>query len=260
MASILPKVLIVSIPKAGTNLLMQVILGIPGMVRTSHNMFIKGRATGISAGQMGVMHLPYTPEFEKTLLEHDVKVLFISRDPRDVAVSMLHFILSKFPSHVLRPVFAKSLKSNDARLSAIINGARLQAIVEDTVLANQLLVAHGSDYYPNIREFYSPFLGWIDSPSVCHVTFEELAESPGRSIALERIVDFLWEDPFQAQMSKQELTALMEQNINPGKSPTFRKGQIGGWKTLFNEQHVKDFKHISGQMLIELGYESDLSW
>ncbi|QQE80036.1 hypothetical protein GI364_06090 [Alicyclobacillus sp. SO9] len=62
------------------------------------------------------------------------------------------------------------------------------------------------------------------------------------------------------EIPRQELAALMEHNINPGASPTYRKGQIGDWKTVFNEQHVRDFKRVSGQMLIELGYEDDLSW
>ncbi|QQE80037.1 sulfotransferase domain-containing protein [Alicyclobacillus sp. SO9] len=103
MNSASPKVLIVSIPKGGTNLLMQVILGIPGMVRTRHNMLTKAAKNGISAGEMGVMHLPYAPQFERALLDNNVKILFISRDLRDVTVSMMHFILSKFPSHFFVP-------------------------------------------------------------------------------------------------------------------------------------------------------------
>lgn len=41
---------------------------------------------------------------------------------------------------------------------------------------------------------------------------------------------------------------------------TFRKGQIGSWKTHFTDEHKRIFKAISGDLLTETGYESDANW
>lgn len=257
----LPSILIVSVPKGGTNLLMQAILGIPGMVRTSENMLAKGNIKEIPPGEMGVMHLPYTRQRAKILSNHNVKILFISRDPRDIAVSMMHFIANGFVSHALYPAFNNYLTTNEDRLSAIINGVIFQQDIMDTVLANELLVAHGTNQYPNIDEFCVPFLPWKDSKSVCHVTFEELASnSPTRTASLKRMVNFMWDELSVLGIPKGLLITQMEQNINPAVSPTFRAGRVGDWKIEFTEKNKEDFKRVAGPTLIQLGYERDLLW
>lgn len=257
----LPKVLVVSVPKAGTNLLMQVVLGIPGMVQTRQNMFALDGGGSIKPGEMGVMHLPYSYAVESILVKNRVKVIFIHRDLRDVAVSMMYFIATTFTSHVLYPSFQRLLADDAARLSAIINGVNFQKEWSDTVLANELYVACGGGHYPNIQEFWKPFMGWTQSDFVCQVTFEELATpSQERTAALLRIVDFLWGDLRHLGVPKSLIVSNMEQNINPSLSPTFRSGRVGDWKSTFTDQHKRDFKRIAGRTLIDFGYERDLNW
>jgi len=41
---------------------------------------------------------------------------------------------------------------------------------------------------------------------------------------------------------------------------TARKGVIGDWKNYFTDSHKQEFKRIAGDLLIDLGYESDLNW
>ena len=51
--------------------------------------------------------------------------------------------------------------------------------------------------------------------------------------------------------------------MNPMESHTFvkgGKGKKGGWKNFFQEEHKQAFKKIAGDLLIELGYETDLNW
>lgn len=260
MVEILPKVLVVSIPKGGTNLLMQVVLGIPGMTQIRQNMFKEGGSELLN-GQMGVMHLPYNRRVKNSLETNHIKVIYISRDPRDIAVSMMHFIMNGFPSHVLYPAFKHYILTKKDRLSALINGVKFNGDLVDTVLANELHVASGFDKYPNITEFCSPYLQWSKTNSACHVTFEELAQpSEQREIALRRIVDFLWDDLSSLDIPRGVLVNQMEQNINPLLSPTFRAGRVGDWKQEFDLQNKEDFKRIAGKLLIQLGYEHDLSW
>ena len=45
-----------------------------------------------------------------------------------------------------------------------------------------------------------------------------------------------------------------------GGTGTFRKGQIGAWKKHFKEHHKQAFKAIAGQLLVDLGYETDFDW
>lgn len=45
-----------------------------------------------------------------------------------------------------------------------------------------------------------------------------------------------------------------------GNSYTFRKGVIGGWRSVLSDEHKDEFKKLAGNLLIELGYEKDLDW
>ena len=40
----------------------------------------------------------------------------------------------------------------------------------------------------------------------------------------------------------------------------YRKGISGDWKNYFQEEHIKQFKRITGELLIELGYEKNMNW
>ena len=51
----------------------------------------------------------------------------------------------------------------------------------------------------------------------------------------------------------------VEENIF-GVSNTFRKGQIGGWREEFSEEHARSAREIAGPLLVELGYEADSEW
>jgi hypothetical protein len=43
-------------------------------------------------------------------------------------------------------------------------------------------------------------------------------------------------------------------------SNTFRKGQIGGWRSEFSEEHQQAAREIAGPLLVKLGYEADPEW
>ena len=45
-----------------------------------------------------------------------------------------------------------------------------------------------------------------------------------------------------------------------GKTSTFRKGQIGNWKNIFGRAEIDLFKELTGNLLIELGYEKTKNW
>jgi hypothetical protein len=57
----------------------------------------------------------------------------------------------------------------------------------------------------------------------------------------------------------ERLMRTVEENIF-GESKTFRKGQIGGWREEFSEEHARAAREIAGPLLVELGYEADHEW
>jgi hypothetical protein len=62
------------------------------------------------------------------------------------------------------------------------------------------------------------------------------------------------------KVSREELVKIVEQNIVPEKSPTFRSGKTGEWQKHYNEEHKALFKAAAGDILIKLGYEKDYNW
>jgi hypothetical protein len=45
-----------------------------------------------------------------------------------------------------------------------------------------------------------------------------------------------------------------------GVGPTFRKGQIAGWREEFSPEHERAVKEQAGSLLVELGYEASPDW
>ena len=50
----------------------------------------------------------------------------------------------------------------------------------------------------------------------------------------------------------------LEERMKRGS--TFRSGQTGEWRSHFSAENVTQFKNVAGNLLIELGYETDLNW
>ena len=72
-------------------------------------------------------------------------------------------------------------------------------------------------------------------------------------------------------ISESSLKSLLEKNSfeakTKGRKPGvekqnahYRKGISGDWKTYFKEKHIIRFKEITGELLLELGYEENNNW
>ncbi|WP_342045381.1 sulfotransferase domain-containing protein [Bacillus sp. OTU530] len=245
-----PKIFANSVPKSGTNLLIQILLAIPGISK-----FPKGYFGGIynynfsqliklENGQMAYGHVNYTPERADIIDTLGIKHIFISRDLRDVIVSYAHFIMDKNHEHELYDYFSNTLQSHSDRLMVLIEGTNL---------------SYGK--YPSTYELFRPIYDWRNTPNTCSVRFEDLMlDNTTKRKTLYKIVQFLWEDLQYLGLSQQEVVENMIRNINPEASFTFRKGKIGSWKEEFTEAHKEAFKKVAGKFLIELGYEKDYDW
>src|SRR5215212_419142 len=67
-------------------------------------------------------------------------------------------------------------------------------------------------------------------------------------LAVERVARYLGVEVDEATMG------VVEEGLF-GVGRTFRKGQIGGWREEFSEEHERAVREVLGSLLVEMGYE-----
>jgi len=247
-----PKVLALSIPKAGTNLLHRMLVLLPYMApqwsyaidETLPGIFEQLHKT--RNGQVVGGHLPWSQPLTDVLKSEGFRIIFVVRDLRDVAVSGMYYITNKAQDQRLHRYFS-SLKSNEERLMAYIRGVP-------------------EDYYPGgVRpkaweNHTERMLPWLDEPDCLTVRFEDLIGSVGggsdqRQLAtVKAIVEHLG-----IELPEETIKEVAAKTFYT-KARTFRKGQIGDWRNHFTEEHKRAFKEVYEDALVRLGYEKDNDW
>jgi len=238
------KILIISIPKCGSNLLAKAI------------DLLLDRPSGLTSNFISyeidekcinsVLRVPdFTPLFvhgfynewaESQLIKNRIKTLFIYRDPRDQLISFIYW---------RKRLTLDKYSMDECIFSGIEHGVRELYFNWPGII--------GIDY------FYRSFMPWIQSSIVYSVRFEDLVGPRGGG-SLECQVRELENIAQHIGLSvTPEQVKTVAENLF-GRFTTFREGQIGSWKKHFNEEHKKVFKHVAGQLLIDLGYEKDFDW
>jgi len=254
-----PVLFATSFPKSGTHLLTQVlegftrvgpavISGLPAVVtysgdsgRTRAEPEILADLHRLKPGDIAYGHVHATPAVSDVLCQPGWAAYFMLRDPRDVVISHVHYVTEMEPGHIHHRYYTQELKSFDERLLVSILG-RPESNIE----------------FPDIAHRFQPFLGWIDRPEVLALRFEDFTQDQPAGIrqALQHAVDrgFLLEVPLEQAVS------LVLQHLDPRRSPTFRRGKAGDWREVFTPRHKEVFKEVAGDLLVQLGYENDMSW
>jgi hypothetical protein len=258
-----------SFPKSGTHLLIQILAGfsqigpvvnsgLPPIVtfegRTGQRrstLSILAEIKMLKSGDIAYGHLHAEPEIIDQLSSNPFATYNIIRDPRDVVVSHVHYITELAPEHIHHKYFMEELHNFDERLKYSITGS---PGIEIRINQDQ----PGFEELPDIRSRLIPFLGWLDVEGVFNARFETLITDPDGSIL--QMLEFAGEKGFIFNKNQEAAIEVLKENINPRKSPTFRNGKTGGWKKAFNEENKSIFKEIAGDLLIQLGYETDLNW
>ena len=233
----LPCVLVVSLPKAGTHLVERAVCLHPRLYRklrrtvNRENVGAEGLAgvlDSVRPGQVAVAHLPFDPSYP-ALLE-DVKTLFVIRDPRDMAVSLAHYIQSRGD----HPLHVEYRERSDER-------SRIElAILGDS---------EARPPAPSLESLLAGFSGWLGSGALV-VRFEELIGARGggddetQARSLRAIYDHLGVDA----------PPRVGQRLFSSASPTFRTGQIGGWREAFDSELDALFEREAGSWLEVYGY------
>lgn len=270
-----------SLPKSGTHLLIrvlhllgykegQVLMGSIARVDSTRNPFNKlkilsrCRANGLSvdmddlslkvdskwlervfAKQLGFRyypaHLPYTCEMEELLVQQNVKIFTIIRDPRDVAISYANYMI-KDKKQYLHDFF-KKLPDTKTRIKYVLSGYSL-----------------GKYTLVPLRDRISRTMGWHSSDFGCSLKFENLVGTQGggqemlQRHELAKILNYL-----DIQIDDLDFEALAG-NIFHKKSKTFHSGQVNQWSDILIDDLKDCFKRECGDALISLDYEKDNNW
>jgi hypothetical protein len=241
------KILLNSIPKAGTHLLENALESYPLLRNAGYQTIncwesITPAAlrivSSIRKGAFLNAHLTGQPELFELIRELGIKVLFMIRDPRDIVVSYYKYVTAIDRTHPQHDYFV-SLPDDDARLLASIENMEGQV---------------------TIGEVLKRFQPWLEDKSVFVCRFEHLIGPRGRGdsqqqlAVLRSIADYL-----EIPVANSRLQYIADRTYS-SRSSTFRQGKKGGWSDYFTPKHVEAFKAVAGEELISYGYESSYDW
>ena len=243
----LPKILSISIPKSGTNLLQRILTLHPLLYRRllptlgPRNRDVWSNLNDVfpktKRGEIVSAHFDYDAELENYLLnDAGHKIIFTARDPRDIVISAMYYILKR-PDHAYHAKL-KGLRNEKEMLTALIRG---------------------DDKIRPIDQQIHRFVGWIN-PRVLYVKFEELVGAAGggndvlQRSTIQRIYTHL------GMQLDDELLEFIASHCRSSKSQTFRRGMIRSWEIHFDSELKRIFKEVAGDLLIQLGYENGHDW
>lgn len=246
-----------AMPKSGSHLLIQVLLGLtrigpfvdpglPPLTRSTSNRNlpegqVMSKILGLRPGDVAYGYLHARQPYLAELSRPGVAAFFLYRDPRDVIISQIFYATHMHKQHGMHSYYTQKLSTLEERINAAIQG-----------------VQEPGAQLSSIRAKYEKYLGWIDQPAVLSLRFEELILE--REAALGRILDHLAKRGFRAKLDRQRAIASLASSIAPHASGTFRRGQPGEWRQHFTDANKRAFKASSGDLLQRLGYESSHQW
>lgn len=230
-----PRIVVVSIPKAGTHLIERVLCLHPYLYRrflpTLHpnnvNKFggLESILRKTKPGQVIITHLHYSKDYEVLLNVLKVKSIFMIRDPRDVVVSEA-FYMKKSKKHPYHS-FAKELSLKECLYRSIMGDPN-----------------HG---YPSINQTLAWFSGWLHSKTFV-VRFEDVVDEKKRKNLLRELFEYL-----EVDLQVNFLEKMYKQVVSP-VSPTFRKGRSGAWQKYLKGDLYDLFLENAGQWIDFYGY------
>jgi len=252
-----PRIFVNSLPKAGTHLLTAELarfaglrnsglhleasrLGVAGATTADGYPVIDPRKVAsairtVRGGQFFSAHLYWSQELEEAIFESGAATLFMIRDPRDILLSRMHYILG-LRRHRLHDFLGRRFATDDDRLRVLV-------------------VGNAADpYIRPMRADLASFARWIGRPGVLTVRFEELVGQRGggsesaKHAALAAIANHCGLDP----------SGLADQAASSaGATPTLRKGKIGGWRSELPSEIVELVDRECGDLLETMGYRPD---
>jgi len=179
-------------------------------------------------------HLPYSIELSNFLVANEFKILFISRDPRDVLVSYINFQKARkdYPFHEF------FINANDQeQVQAVLNG-----------------LVRGKNVLSPFANRLNQARGWLNDEKTLALHYENLIGEAGygndseQYAAVCEIVEWL-----EIDGTENEIRDIANCIFDP-HSETFHKGTIGQWKTGIDQDSLNDLMIRCGGLIKEYGY------
>ena len=246
-----------AIPKSGSHLIIQVLLGLreigafvdpgfPPVNRYEDNSKLSqdkiiANLKAMQSGDIGYGYLGCNEPYRNILTAPEWATVFIYRDPRDVVVSSVFYISELNPSHDLHNYYNTQFGSVAERINAEITG-----------------ITDPNHPYSGVRKRFEKYMGWLAESAILSLSFEEIILE--RETAFKKLFDYLEARGAKFSVTREDALAVLRRAIQPKKSGTFRKGKTGNWREHFTEANKTLFKETAGDILIDLGYEKDLDW
>jgi hypothetical protein len=240
-----PKVVCVCIPKAGTHLLERALCLHPRLYRKLIPTLgprivgkwggLVGVGSRLRPGQIVMTHLPYDAAYPPALARMGVRTIFLIRDPRDIAISQTYFVMSK-ADHWLHETFAER-SDFQSRLRLAIEGAPGVGL-------------------ESAEERLEGFAGWLaDADTV--VRFEDLIGGVGGGDDVRQMETLTRLYKTIGVQADEALCRSIVERLVSAKSPTFRRGMIGQWRTQIDDESAEVFKRVAGAQITRYGYGGD---
>lgn len=242
----MPPILVNSIPKSGTHLVLKIAQSLPGtypynqFVAQIDSLTLRQRspnavASSISKTAPGEVfggHIHYSEDVEIVLKNLNIVQLFVIRDPRDIAVSTAHYLdqmvyWNKISRHM------KSCQTTERRLLDVING-----------------VPHLG--YPNLNQRLSAYLPWMKSPYASCIRFENAKDHP---MEVARQVLQVFESHRDKETGQIAPSIdILAASLKDTNSHTFRAGKTNGWREHFTPTVSKAYDAVCGDLTERMGY------
>lgn len=237
-----PRVLCVSLPKAGTHLLERAVCLHPQLYRrlaptiTARELQRRGGPQRffdrVAPGQVVMGHLPYADDLFDSIVARGLAPVFMTRDPRDIAVSQVRYVVAR-DDHWAHELFVGRTPHERLRLA----------------IAGDL-----DGGLRSLAERLTQYEGWL-RPGVEVVRFEDLVGPQGGGDAARQheTVSDLYR--FLEVSADSALVDDVCGRLFSDQSPTFRKGTIGQWRESFDDELTALARELAGEQIARYGYE-----
>ncbi len=236
------KFVVLSPPKCGTHLLVKALSNLLDKQETTWLGDLPINAVELTEqitrdGGYAVSH-NWDQKSLKDLIQKGYKVIFMLRDPRDHAISVLNWSYCPNwggPLHIL------NIADRDERLTELICGSRGGWCCFNFIKLRLNLLKNlpkQSFYTAKFENLVGPKGGGSREKQIKEL--RSLSKFLNRAISeakIEEVADSLW-----------------------GSSPTFHIGKIGQWKKVMTPFHIEMYKFLYQNQLEKLMYETDENW
>lgn len=258
-----PRIYLNSLPKAGTHLVSGLLDATPGLANSGLHLPTRAvnrattsdlpsrsfefdlaafsrRTRHVRPGQYFTSHLRFDEALHGHLETSGWKTVFMVRDPRDILLSNLHYVVG-LKRHPLHDLLARQCTTDEERLAWLLDGA--------PPFPNQ-----AGPHFAGLVHQLRAYAPWLNAKGVHQCRFEDFVgdgeqDRSRRLEAIGSLLNYLLGDD-HAVSPEQVSTAALR-----GKSFTYRKGKKGGWKQEMPPVVLNRLHSQCGDFLDRAGYE-----